>query len=108
VSTESHVEVTMHSAIDKFRELKVEVSDLSGDPKEFLVRFTGQKPGRGGRLDGESKRAPHQAIVVVRATPEPEVVGYIPPEVDFPNLGQKDIERRALEEVRTYLPGVRN
>jgi hypothetical protein len=108
VSTKPHVEVTMQSTIDKFRGVKVEVSDLSGDPKEFLVRFTREKLEGGGRLDGKLKPAPHLAIVVVRATPTPEVVGYIPPEFDFPNLGQEDLERRALEEVRTYLPGVRN
>jgi hypothetical protein len=108
VSTESHVEVTVQSTIDRFREVKVEVSDLSGDPKEFLARFASRKLEGGGRLDGKLKRAPHLAIVVVRATPDPEVVGYIPPEFDFPNLGQEDFERRALDEVRAYLPGVRN
>lgn len=98
----------MHSTIDRFRGVRVEVSDLSGDPKEFLVRFTARKLEGEGRLDDESKCPPHQAIVIVRVAPNPEVVGYIPPEVDFPNLGEEDIERRALEEVRAYLPSVRN
>lgn len=97
----------MPNTIDKFREVKVEISDLSGEPKEFLVRFTAPQP-MSVRRDGDGPaRSHHQAIVVVRVAPEPEVVGYIPPEVDFPNLDQEDIERRALEEVLSYIAAVR-
>jgi hypothetical protein len=101
-------EVNMPNAIDKFRGINVEVSDLSGDPKEFLVRFTARPLSDGRRPGDAPTRASHQAIVVVRVAPDPEVVGYIPPEVDFANLGQEDFERRALEDVRPYVRAVRS
>jgi len=86
----------MPGTTDRFRGVKVEVSELSCDSTEFLVRFTTGQIGSVRRPRDTSR----QAVVVVRVARDVEVVGYIPPEHDLPGLGRADYECKALEEVR--------
>ena len=85
---------------DRFRGVRVDVNDIRGDPRTILVRFTPRKLEGAPSLGDAPKRAIREALVVVRAAQEVEVVGYIPPEEELPGLGQADYEQMALEEVR--------
>jgi hypothetical protein len=97
----------MRGTASKFRGVRVEVSDLPGEPREFLVKLTARASVRARKVGGESTPALRPAVVVVRVGRELEVVGYMPPEFDFPHLGPEDYERRALEEVRDHLVAAR-
>lgn len=91
------------TAVDKFRGVSVELNDIRGDPRTILVRFAIRQAGDVRGLGDERGRDRRQALVIVRVAREPEIVGYIPAEHEFPSLGQGDFERRALEEVRAHL-----
>jgi hypothetical protein len=97
----------MRGTVSKFRGVKVELSDIRGEPREFVVKFAARLLGAVRKLGEGTKVAPRPAVVVVRAGDELEAVGYMPPENDLPQLGQEDYEQRALEEVRGHLEGVR-
>jgi hypothetical protein len=94
---------TMLSTIDKFRGVEVAVSDVCGEPQEYLVKFISQRPGAVRRLGDEPTVAPRPALVVVRADDGLEAVGFMPPEDGLHHIRQVDYERKALEAVRDHL-----
>jgi hypothetical protein len=93
----------MKSPTSKFSGVRVEVTRICADPQELLVRFTPRVPAGVRGLEDDLVVAPHPALVVVRVGSELEVVGYMPPEHNHPNITKADYERIALEAVREHL-----